>query len=241
MSQWQKGSSVNNPVFESDTPEPCKDQNGQHTASVQHMAVDVEELQHDEELTQVAIHVILILAFFVLSSQTLMVKLGRYDRYLQAFRLMYGTWLIELLLLAASKAFYLVPLQVLVLQDTSHVSAWRVPGYLVVRLIAFRSGRQQDRGVGNTAHRPVPVLGRGCVLRLPGGQAAATVIPSRRAASQLPDAPGSCGHLTCQKLCPSRCLQDAARTCCLPAHGVLKAFDPKWYDPDAVMHMRPGT
>ncbi|KAJ9535020.1 hypothetical protein QJQ45_029686 [Haematococcus lacustris] len=119
--------------------------------------------------TQVAIHVILILAFFVLSSQTLMVKLGRYDRYLQAFRLMYGTWLIELLLLAASKAFYL---QVLVLQDTSHVSAWRVPGYLVVWAI-------QRTGL---------------------------------------------------------CLFWA-----VAVYSAFLAFDPKWYDPDAVMHMRPGT
>ncbi|GFH20486.1 uncharacterized protein HaLaN_17616 [Haematococcus lacustris] len=98
--------------------------------------------------TQVAIHVILILAFFVLSSQTLMVKLGRYDRYLQAFRLMYGTWLIELLLLAASKAFYLV----WAIQRTGLCLFWAVAVY-----------------------------------------------------------------------------------------SAFLAFDPKWYDPDAVMHMRPGT
>ena len=57
---------------------------------------------------QVIMLVLIILSFFVLTSQTLYVRLSKYDRYLREFRLLAITSLAELLLMLAAKGYFIV-------------------------------------------------------------------------------------------------------------------------------------
>ncbi len=52
----------------------------------------------------------IIMAFFVLTSQTLYITLGRYDLYLREFAAIYLLFLVELLLYIGSKAYATVRL-----------------------------------------------------------------------------------------------------------------------------------
>lgn len=57
---------------------------------------------------QIGLLVAIAVGFFVLTSQTLFVQLGRYDKYLKTFRLFYLAFVVELLLMVGSKAYFIV-------------------------------------------------------------------------------------------------------------------------------------
>ena len=57
---------------------------------------------------QVGFIVIIMMAFFVFTSQTIFVRFGRYDKYLKEYGLFYGVALVQLLMIAAVKAYYIV-------------------------------------------------------------------------------------------------------------------------------------
>lgn len=57
---------------------------------------------------QIALLVAIMMGFFVLTSQTLFVQLGRYDSYMRFFWLLCVTFVVELLLMVASKVMYIV-------------------------------------------------------------------------------------------------------------------------------------
>lgn len=52
--------------------------------------------------------VAIMIGFFVLTSQSLFVQLGRYDKYLHFFWVLWLVFIIELCLMAASKAYFIV-------------------------------------------------------------------------------------------------------------------------------------
>ncbi len=54
---------------------------------------------------QVGLLLAILMAFFVLTSQTLYISLGRYDLYLKEFAPLYGLFLVELALYVALKVY----------------------------------------------------------------------------------------------------------------------------------------
>ncbi|EFJ43436.1 hypothetical protein VOLCADRAFT_106863 [Volvox carteri f. nagariensis] len=63
--------------------------------------------------------------FFVLTSQTLYIRLGRYDLYLREFAVIYILFVIEALLYIAMKAYATV----LLYRRMSYLALWGAPGY----------------------------------------------------------------------------------------------------------------
>ncbi len=57
---------------------------------------------------QIVMLVLSIMTFFVVTNQTLAVRLGRYDVYLREFRWLYLVWFVELVLMLVTKIYYIV-------------------------------------------------------------------------------------------------------------------------------------
>jgi hypothetical protein len=57
---------------------------------------------------QVVVLLLILVSFIVLTSQTVYVRLGRYDRYVSAFRGLFVAFAVELGLMLASKVYYIV-------------------------------------------------------------------------------------------------------------------------------------
>lgn len=74
---------------------------------------------------QVGLLLAILMAFFVLTSQTLYISLGRYDLYLKEFAPLYGLFLVELALYVALKVYATV----LLYRRMSHLALWDAPGY----------------------------------------------------------------------------------------------------------------
>lgn len=75
--------------------------------------------------------VIIMLAFFVLSSQTVFIRFGRYDLYLREYALLFSTFFIELVLFIATKVYYISLFNqnlppIAILQLTSYFILWLV-------------------------------------------------------------------------------------------------------------------
>ncbi|GFR51697.1 hypothetical protein Agub_g14141, partial [Astrephomene gubernaculifera] len=83
-------------------------------------------------LTQVIVYgsqggllIAIIMAFFVLTSQTLLIQLGRYDLYLREFAALYGVFALALALCIAIKVYSAV----LILRRVSYLAMWDMPAY----------------------------------------------------------------------------------------------------------------
>ncbi|KAG2423582.1 hypothetical protein HXX76_015221 [Chlamydomonas incerta] len=74
---------------------------------------------------QIGLLVAIIMAFFVLTSQTLYIQLGRYDLYLREFAALYSLFVLDLLLYIAIKVYATV----LLYQRVNHLALWYAPGY----------------------------------------------------------------------------------------------------------------
>ncbi|KAG2427216.1 hypothetical protein HYH02_014621 [Chlamydomonas schloesseri] len=74
---------------------------------------------------QIGLLVAIIMAFFVLTSQTLYIQLGRYDLYLSQFAFLYGLFVLDLCLYVAIKVYATV----LLYQRVNHIAMWYAPGY----------------------------------------------------------------------------------------------------------------
>lgn len=48
------------------------------------------------------------MAFFVFTSQTIFIRFGRYDKYLREYGAFYGIALLQLMMIAAVKVYYIV-------------------------------------------------------------------------------------------------------------------------------------
>mmetsp|Transcript_23100 Transcript_23100/g.50702 ORF Transcript_23100/g.50702 Transcript_23100/m.50702 type:complete len:218 (-) Transcript_23100:489-1142(-) len=75
---------------------------------------------------QIGMIVVIMMAFFVLTSHTLYIRLGRYDLYLKEYKFFYISFIIELLLFVGAKVLYIV----LFIQNVPPLEFWRVKGYL---------------------------------------------------------------------------------------------------------------
>ena len=93
--------------------------------------------------------VIIMLAFFVLSSQTVFIRFGRYDLYLREYALLFTVFFIELILFISDKVYYITlfnqnlpPLAIL--QLNSYFLLWLVQRIflLVFWALATYSGFQ---------------------------------------------------------------------------------------------------
>lgn len=52
--------------------------------------------------------VIIMLSFFVLSSQTIFIRFGRWDLYIREYAILFTAFFIELVLFIATKVYYIV-------------------------------------------------------------------------------------------------------------------------------------
>ncbi|KXZ44457.1 hypothetical protein GPECTOR_67g297 [Gonium pectorale] len=74
---------------------------------------------------QVGLLLAIVMGFFLLTSQTLYIQLGRYDLYLREFAPIYGLFLAELALYVVVKVYATVAL----LRRVSYLAMWSLPAY----------------------------------------------------------------------------------------------------------------
>ncbi len=131
---------------------------------------------------QVGMLIMIMLAFFVLTSQTIYVHFGRYDLYLREYAMLFFLFIAELALMLAAKIYYLVSLSV---YSSAFKHAGLQPVLITTCADAFlASDALQSKHVaagilaegdvlcslGGAADHPLGVLGQVDLLRIRGLQ-----------------------------------------------------------------------
>lgn len=189
------------------------------------------------------------MAFFVLTSHTLLIQLGRYDLYVREFGWVWGSWLVELALLIALKAYQVVS------EQRACARAHRI--------VQPQSYMRGSRAVLCHAHRPT--VRDGCEGKVEGqphlpqsercctaggvGQCTSLICgcppPALRRAAPLPGLPQvlvfqRAPYLGLWEMPAYYALWVVQRIMLLAfwlfaAYGVMSAFDIKFFDPWSIV------